>query len=248
MTTFKEFTDVCEEIEGISSSLEITAVVSSLLQRISESSDHDAELSIVARFVMGKVFPDWSAVELGVGPSLLYESISRTAGVPVKQIKQLIRETGDVGEAARVALEKGVAGSSGARATQTTFLDFTDGGAGRDDGESGGGGGRSGNGADGHLTIVEVFDRMLSIAQASGKGSQQIKIKNLQYLFGTASPAESRYIARIVLEELRIGVGEGLVRNAIAQAFGEDVGAVERSYMLINDLGEVAVTAFHHDL
>nr|QNO41893.1 DNA ligase [Methanosarcinales archaeon ANME-2c ERB4] len=250
MTTFKEFTDVCEEIEGISSSLEITTVVSSLLQRISESSDPDAELSIISRFVMGKVFPDWSAVELGVGPSLLYESISRTAGVPVKQIKQLIRETGDVGEAARVALEKGAAGSAGARATQTTFLDFTDVGAGRDDGESGGGDGCSGkgNGADGHLTIVEVFDRMLSIAQASGKGSQQIKIKNLQYLFGTASPTESRYIARIVLEELRIGVGEGLVRNAIAQAFGEDAGAVERSYMLINDLGEVAVTALHHDL
>ncbi|MEA1905891.1 MAG: ATP-dependent DNA ligase, partial [Euryarchaeota archaeon] len=248
MTTFKEFADVCEEIEGISSSLEITAVVSSLLQRIGGSSDPDAELSIVSRFVMGNVFPDWSAVELGVGPSLLYESISRTAGVPVKQIKQLIRETGDVGEAARVALEKGVAGSRGARATQTTFLDFTDGGADRDDGESGGEGGRSGNGADGHLTIVEVFERMLSIAQASGKGSQQIKIKNLQYLFGTASPTESRYIARIVLEELRIGVGEGLVRNAIAQAFKEDAGAVERAYMLINDLGEVAVTASHHDL
>ncbi len=246
MTTFKEFADVCEEIEGISSSLEITAVVSALLQQISESSDPDAELSIVSRFVMGKVFPDWSAVELGVGPSLLYESISRTAGVTVKQIKQLIRETGDVGEAARVALETGVAGSSGARATQTTFLDFTDGSVGDDDGGSGDG--KGGSGADGHLTIVEVFERMLSIAQASGKGSQQIKIKNLQYLFGTASPIESRYIARIVLEELRIGVGEGLVRNAIAQAFGEDAGAVERSYMLINDLGEVAVTAFHHDL
>ena len=246
MTTFKEFADVCEEIEGISSSLEITTVVSALLQRISESSDPDSELSIVSRFVMGKVFPDWSAVELGVGPSLLYESISRTAGVSVKQIKQLIRETGDVGEAARVALETGVAGSSGARATQTTFLDFTDGGVGDDDGGSGDG--KGGSGADGHLTIVEVFERMLSIAQASGKGSQQIKIKNLQYLFGTVSPLESRYIARIVLEELRIGVGEGLVRNAIAQAFGEDAGAVERSYMLINDLGEVAVTAFHHDL
>ncbi|MEA1907913.1 MAG: ATP-dependent DNA ligase, partial [Euryarchaeota archaeon] len=246
MTTFKEFADVCEEIEGISSSLEITAVVSALLQRISERSDPDSELSIVSRFVMGKVFPDWNAVELGVGPSLLYESISRTAGVSVKQIKQLIRETGDVGEAARAALEKGVAGSSGARATQTTFLDFTGGGV--EDNGGGSGGGKGGSGADGHLTIVEVFERMLSIAQASGKGSQQIKIKNLQYLFGTVSPIESRYIARIVLEELRIGVGEGLVRNAIAQAFVEDAGAVERSYMLINDLGEVAVTAFHHDL
>ncbi len=249
MTSFKEFTDVCKEIEGISSSLEITAVVSSLLRRISEGDDPDTELSIVSRFVMGKVFPDWSAVELGVGPSLLYESISRTAGVPVRQIKQLIRETGDVGEAAKVALEKGAAES---QTTQTTFLDFTDaggaGGSGGEERDGDGEGGGGGSGADGRLTIVEVFGRMLSIAQASGKGSQQIKIKNLQYLFGTASPGESRYIARIVLEELRIGVGEGIVRNAIAQAFGEDVGAVERSYMLINDLGEVAVTAFHHDL
>ena len=247
MTSFKEFTDVCEEIEGISSSLEITTVVSSLLRRISEGDDPDTELSIVSRFIMGNVFPDWSAVELGIGPSLLYESISRTAGVPVRQIKQLIRETGDVGEAARVALEKGAAES---QTTQTTFLDFTDagGGSGGEEGGGDGEGGGGGSGVDGRLTIVEVFGRMLSIAQASGKGSQQIKIKNLQYLFGTASPGESRYIARIVLEELRIGVGEGIVRNAIAQAFGEDVGAVERSYMLINDLGEVAVTAFHHDL
>ena len=237
MTKFKEFKDVCEAIEVISSSLEMTSVVSSLLRRIGEGDDPDTELSIVSRFIMGKIFPDWSVVELGVGPSLLYESISRTAGVPVRQIKQLIRETGDVGEAARVALEKGAARS---QTTQTTFLDFADAG-GSEDGESR-------EDVDGRLTIIEVFDRMLSIAQASGKGSQQTKIKNLQYLFGTASPGESRYIARLVLGELRIGVGEGIVRNAIAQAFGEDADAVERSYMLINDLGEVAVTAFHHDL
>lgn len=222
MTSFKEFADTCEEIERISGSLEITAVVSSLFQRISESDDSETELPIVARFVMGRIFPDWNAVELGVGPSLLYESMSRASGISVKEIKQLIRETGDVGDTAKIALERGAAKS------QTTFLDFT--------------------GAAAELSMSDLFERMLAIAHASGTGSQQTKIRHLQYLFSTASPGESRYLARLVLGELRIGVGEGIVRDAIAQAAGEDVGAVERAYMLKNDLGEVAVTAFRHDL
>ena len=223
MTSFKEFADTCEAIEGISSSLEMTALVSSFFQRISESDDPDTELAIVSRFIMGRIFPEWSAVELGVGPSLLYESISRASGMPLRQIKQLVRETGDVGEAAKIALEKKKA------KLQRTFLDFTGGG-------------------EADLEIADVFERMLAIAHASGKGSQQIKIKHLQYLFGTASPNESRYLARLVLKELRIGVGEGIVRDAIAQTFEEDVDAVERAYMLINDLGEVAVLASRHDL
>ncbi|MHC1623498.1 MAG: ATP-dependent DNA ligase, partial [Candidatus Methanospirareceae archaeon] len=44
-------------------------------------------------------------------------------------------------------------------------------------------------------------------------------------------------------EELRIGVGEGIVRDAIAQAFDVPKGEVERAYMLTNDLGLVAATA-----
>jgi len=46
MTSFKEFADTCEAIEGISSSLEMTALVSSFFQRISESDDPDTELLI----------------------------------------------------------------------------------------------------------------------------------------------------------------------------------------------------------
>ncbi len=230
MTSFKEFADACETIEGIASSLEMTTVVSSLLRRISEFGDPDTELAIVSRFIMGRVFPDWSDVELGVGPSLLYDAISRASGLPVTRIKQLVRETGDVGETAKVALEKGDEASK----SQTTFLDFT--------------GADTAPAAGLTITIADVFERMNSIAHASGKGSQQTKVKHLQYLFGTASPVESKYLARIVLEELRIGIGEGVVRDAIAQAFSEDVGEVERAYMLINDLGEVSVTALHHDL
>lgn len=95
----------------------------------------------------------------------------------------------------------------------------------------------------GELTIRYVYKGFEAISRAGGKGSQKRKSKMLADLFGSARPKEARYIARLVLEELRIGVGEGIVRDAIAQAFDVPKDEVERAYMLTNDLGLVAVTA-----
>ncbi len=93
------------------------------------------------------------------------------------------------------------------------------------------------------LSIRDVHTRFQKIASLTGKGSQDAKIKNLQYLFGAARPDESVYIARLSIEELRIGVGEGIVRDAIAQAFNVTPELIERGYMLTNDFGLVAITA-----
>lgn len=93
------------------------------------------------------------------------------------------------------------------------------------------------------LSIHEVFSRFQKIAGLQGKGSQDAKIKNLQYLFSVSKPLETTYLARLAVEELRIGVGEGIVRNAIAEAFDIPVELVERGYMLANDFGLVAYTA-----
>src|SRR4030067_3250288 len=93
------------------------------------------------------------------------------------------------------------------------------------------------------LSIQDVFSRFLKIADLSGKGSQDAKIKNLQYLFGASKPVEIKYVARLAVEELRIGVGEGIVRNAISEAYDVPSELVERGYMLVNDYGLVAYTA-----
>jgi len=93
------------------------------------------------------------------------------------------------------------------------------------------------------LSIRDVFSRFQKIAGLAGKGSQDAKIKNLQYLFGASKPVETVYLARLAIEELRIGVGEGIVRNAVAEAFNVPVELVERGYMLVNDFGLVAYTS-----
>ncbi|NJD54303.1 MAG: ATP-dependent DNA ligase [Candidatus Methanoperedens sp.] len=93
------------------------------------------------------------------------------------------------------------------------------------------------------LSIKEVYLRFEKISELSGKGSQDAKIKNLQYLFSQALPTEIVYLSRLSIEEMRIGVGEGIVRNAIAEAFDVPSELVERGILLTNDLGLVAITA-----
>jgi DNA ligase-1 len=90
------------------------------------------------------------------------------------------------------------------------------------------------------LEIVEVYNKLISIAARGGATSQKEKLRTVKLLFGDASPLEGRYLARIMLEELRIGVGEGSVREAIAKAFAVDPALVEHAMQAKNDLGEVA--------
>jgi DNA ligase-1 len=97
--------------------------------------------------------------------------------------------------------------------------------------------------SEGELSIKEVYLRFQKISGLTGKGSQDAKIKNLQYLFSSAKQLEIVYLARLSIEELRIGVGEGIVRDAIAEAFDVSSELVERGYMLTNDFGQVAYTA-----
>jgi DNA ligase-1 len=59
---------------------------------------------------------------------------------------------------------------------------------------------------------------------------------------------EAQYIARLAIEDMRIGVGDGGVRDAIAKAFARSAKDVERAYNLTNDIGLVAVSARRDNL
>ncbi|RLI87045.1 MAG: DNA ligase [Candidatus Altiarchaeales archaeon] len=90
------------------------------------------------------------------------------------------------------------------------------------------------------LTVRKVYENLDKLASLTGKGSQDKKISYIAELLSFSQPKESRYLVRTILEELRLGVGEGIVRDAIAQSFQVDPRLVERAYSLSSDLGEVA--------
>lgn len=93
------------------------------------------------------------------------------------------------------------------------------------------------------LTIDFVFNSLQKLSKITGKNSTNRKISIILELLSVASASEAKYLTRTIIEELRIGVGEGVVRDAIAQAFNIDKEVVERAQMLTNDLGEVARVA-----
>jgi len=66
------------------------------------------------------------------------------------------------------------------------------------------------------------------MADISGNKAQTKKLEILRELLSSASPTEAKYITRTVIEELRVGVGEGTIRDALSLAFGVDKAVVER--------------------
>jgi len=116
------------------------------------------------------------------------------------------------------------------------------------------------------LNVKKVFENLVKLASMEGKGAVDQKVKLIAELLTSASPLEARYIVRTVLEDLRVGVGEGSVRDAIVWAFlfpvkynkeendislsAEDrekynsvVEAVQEAYDVKNDFSEVALIA-----
>ena len=89
------------------------------------------------------------------------------------------------------------------------------------------------------LTVKDVYNTFRLIGELEGEGAQDKKIKYLANLFVSSSPVEARYIARLALEDLKIGVGEGIIIEAIAQSFGLPSENVEIAYSILNDFGEL---------
>jgi DNA ligase 1 len=201
---FREFSAICEQLEGISGRLDMIDLISRRLPSLS-----DEELPVFVRFIMGSIFPDWSPLKLGIGPNLLYEGVAYVVGRKKESVIETINRTGEVGKAVELLL---------AGKEQTSF--FSE-----------------------ELDLVTVYHEFEKIADTGGKNSQREKLLVVRKLLANATPLEGRYLARIMLEDLRIGVGEGNIRESIARAFGVDSAIVEHAVQALNDLGYVAQLA-----
>jgi DNA ligase-1 len=93
------------------------------------------------------------------------------------------------------------------------------------------------------LTILEVFHTFEDIAETAGKGSRARKEAFLRGLLVRATAVEAKYLVKVVYQEMRHGVSEGIMLDAIAKAAGVKTRLVRRANQLWGDLGEVALVA-----
>ncbi|HTT77877.1 MAG TPA: hypothetical protein VMF50_18080, partial [Candidatus Binataceae bacterium] len=89
------------------------------------------------------------------------------------------------------------------------------------------------------LTLTEVYDGLAAISQIVGRNSRRAKLDALRALFERASSLEGKYLAKILIGEMRHGMSEGLMLEAIARMADRPVAEVRRMHMLEGDLGRV---------
>jgi len=95
------------------------------------------------------------------------------------------------------------------------------------------------------LTVQKVYETLDKMAKALGSGSMEQKINLLAGLLANASPKEAKYIIRTVTGNLRLGIADMTVLDALAIAYGGGKEArddLERAYNISSDLGKVAKT------
>jgi DNA ligase-1 len=93
------------------------------------------------------------------------------------------------------------------------------------------------------LTITEARRTLETIGETTGSGSKEKKERLLTTLLSQASPIEAKYLIKIFTGEMRTGLHEGLMEQAVAKAFDVPLVTVQKASMTVGDIGEVATIA-----
>jgi DNA ligase 1 len=95
------------------------------------------------------------------------------------------------------------------------------------------------------ITLAETESLIARLSETRG-----IKNKTalLTSVLSHATPLEAKYLVKLLAGDLRIGLREGLVEDAIARVFGQSLAAVAYANMLLGDIGETATRARRADL
>jgi DNA ligase 1 len=212
----RKFAETCEAIGSTTKKLLKTGIVAEYL-----TSRTAEEASVSAVFLSGKPFPAFEETTLQVGGRLLWQVVGELSGKSEEELTAAYRRLGDLGAVAGEALvARAGAGEEGepsvARHGQTGAPVPTR--ASRDE-----------------LSVLEAeafFRRIAAVRGPSAKGAL------VRELLARATPLEAKYLVKIMTGDLRIGLKESLVEEAIARAYGGTLAEVQRANMLVGDIGE----------
>jgi DNA ligase 1 len=171
-------------------------------------------LPIATRFLGGRIFPEGSAISLNVGFTTIMNSLSEIAELTPAEVQQIYLKYGDLGKLGEYAITK--------KHTVPLFQQHE---------------------GQGILTLSYIFSILKKIADIGGAGSNKDKKKNLAGLLISCSPAEGKYLIKIMNGELRIGLVEGLVELALAKAFNFSIKDIREAMLLSGDIGYVSLLA-----
>lgn len=93
------------------------------------------------------------------------------------------------------------------------------------------------------LTIDKVYDTLVKISTLEGSGSADLKLKYINGLLNNSTNLESKFILKLILGNLRLGIADFTIIDAISVSLtGEkkNRAILEHAYNLSSDLGNIA--------
>jgi DNA ligase-1 len=98
------------------------------------------------------------------------------------------------------------------------------------------------------FTLKEIYEKLDKISEYKGENSYYYKKSILRELFLNSEPIEIKYLVKVITNELRIGLHEGLIEEAMAYAFNKTLSQIKEAFLILPDLSEVAVLAKKDEL
>jgi DNA ligase 1 len=220
----RKFAETCEAIAGTTKKLLKVGMVAEYFK-----SRPVEEASVSAVFLSGETFPAWEETTLQVGGRLLWQVVAELSGRSDAELTAAYRKLGDLGAVAREVLgERGgdvqkcepSAAQFGQAGAPLPTRNLPDAPVAATPDE---------------LSLIEAEACFRRIASARGPAAKAALVHEL---LSRAAPLEAKYLVKIMTGDLRIGLKESLVEEAIARAYGGTLAEVQRANMLVGDIGE----------
>ncbi len=93
------------------------------------------------------------------------------------------------------------------------------------------------------LSVTDLDEMLEALASSTGQGSTQQRSDILESFASAATVAETDFVRRLLIGELRQGASEGILIQSVARAAGVPGGLARQALMLTGDLGETAAIA-----
>ncbi|HEX7018146.1 MAG TPA: ATP-dependent DNA ligase [Patescibacteria group bacterium] len=216
--TFAHFAAYLEELEATSSRLEMTDQLSKLFQELA----HD-EIPAACYLMQGQLVPTYQSLEFQLSTKMVVRALSRLAinGQPTAESTNLFGEVTEADNSQVTKLFKEL-GDMGLVA-HTLLV-------------------QKGSPKK-ELSILEVYDRLVIIAQESGQGSQERKLQQLTTLLADLDALSAKFVSRIVVGKLRLGFSTMTMLDALSWTMAGDkseASLLEDAYQKKADIGLLA--------
>ena len=223
---FRAWCETAQAVAATTRTSEKRTALAGYLRRL----DAVTDLEIAASFFAGRPLPGTAREPLGLGWRGLQAAVEEVTGVGEDALRAAYDRTSDPGDATALVMEETGPGSGAAAPGGEAASDPATADPGRTSGDPATGPGP---------TLRDVADAFVAVGEAAAAE----KAHAFAGLLARCDPSTARFVVRIVTGELRIGLRDGLLDGAIAEAFARPPAAVARARMLTGDAGRTAVLA-----